>query len=69
MNLYGLVRRTSWFVMASACICIGLDAMGVDVATLLHLKCCDMTIRYFVGACGVSSLVDLVVMGSGCSKK
>ncbi len=70
MNLYEMIRRMSWFVMAAACMCIGLDAAGMNVAGILHINgTMDMTLRYFVGGCGVGSLVDLVVMGSGCCKK
>lgn len=68
MSLYGLIRKSSWLVIALACVGVGLKTMGVDLEALLHLQSMDIPLRYLVGICGLSSLVGLIVMPSmGCN--
>ena len=67
MSLYGLIRKSSWLVIALACVGVGLKTMGVDLEALLHLQSMDVALRYLVGICGLGSLVGLIVMPSmGC---
>lgn len=53
MKIVGAVVR---LVTATAALCIGLGAMGVDVETMLHIASISNVIRCGVGLCGAYSL-------------
>ena len=74
MNMEKMIKNTCWLVIASASICIGLAAFGVDVEATLGLAAYDMYLRYLVGACGLISLAMMIksyASGASCcvSKK
>ncbi len=53
MKIIGAVVR---LVTATAALCIGLGAMGVNVEDMLHLASISMAVRCVVGLCGAYSL-------------
>ena len=72
MNLYGLLKKCSWLVIACASVAVGLKLVGVDLESMLHLQSMDIELRYLVGVCGLGSIVDLLVMSlmsNGCDCK
>lgn len=60
--------RALWFVTGTACLCVGLGALGVNVLELLRLNEMDFALRGMVGLCGVASLAMFFMNCSGkCS--
>ena len=67
---YDLIRKLSWLIIAMTCVCIGLDALGMNTEKLFHLQNYDLMVRYFVGCVGAGSLVMFFVeRATGCCKK
>ncbi len=64
MNVCKIIKKTCWLVIASASLCIGLAAFGVDVEAVLGIAQFDMYLRYLVGVCG---LISLGLMIKPCS--
>ena len=62
MKVVGAVVR---LVTATAAVCIGLGAMGVNVETMLHIASISNAVRCGVGLCGAYSL--LAWLRSCCS--
>lgn len=60
MSLYRIIKRTSWFILAAAAICVGLEPFGINMEAVLHIQTMDMTLRYIVGICGLVSCIDFV---------
>ncbi len=54
MKVVGAVVR---LVTATAALCIGLGAMGVNVEQMLHIASISNVIRCGVGLCGAYSLL------------
>lgn len=64
------VGRALWFITGTACLCVGLGVLGVDVLGLLHLNEMNVALRSMVGFCGVASLAMFFMKCSGkCSSK
>jgi|GEM_PF-3067400 len=59
--LYNLLRKIGWLILAVTSVCIGLDAVGVNIEALLHLDNIDQILRYTVGCVGAGSLVMFFV--------
>lgn len=57
--------KAVWLVTAVAALAVGLNALGMDTLGLIHLHRFDVPLRYFVGACG---LMSLVMFFSKCHK-
>lgn len=57
--------KAVWLVTAAASLAVGLNALGMDALGLVYLHHFDVVLRYFVGLCG---LLSLVMFFSKCHK-
>ena len=66
--MMSVLCKVMWLVTAAACLCVGLNAMQVDVVGMLHLGGMQPMLNYLVGLCGAGSLVMFFMdcSGKGC---
>lgn len=55
-----LIKRASWLINSIASLCIGLNAVGIDIEAFLHLQSMDVLLRCIAGFSGAGCLITCV---------